>query len=168
MKLSLSRRSGCLELGRGLRNELPAGWSSLGRPISGSGFSVARVHRDMGPNRGTYRHVQSRMFNPCQNHHHTSSLPPSVDTTPFCTRADAHFSRACITVHNSRIDPHFSNVGAHRIGSKEKGICVAHFSALISISFVMSLSDGPLGRFPLVTSSPTCSLSRLSVLNLVW
>ena len=32
------------------------------------------------------------------------------DTTPTFTRADAHFSHAHITVHNSPIDPHFSNV----------------------------------------------------------
>ena len=51
---------------------------------------------------------------------------------------------------------------AHGNGSKVKGIRVAHFSSPISISFVMSLLDGPLGRFLPVTSSPTCSLSRPS------
>ena len=86
------------------------------------------------------------------------SATKNVDTTPNCTCADAHFSRAHIAVHNSQ---HFSNVGTpHRL--RVKGICVAHFSALMSISFVMSLLDGPLGRYLPVTSSPTCSLSRPS------
>ena len=86
------------------------------------------------------------------------SATGSVDTTPTCTPADAHFSRARIAVHSSQ---HFSHVGPpHWL--RVKGICVAHFSALMSISFVMSLSDGPLGRYPPVTSSPACSLSRPS------
>ena len=56
-----------------------------------------------------------------------------VDTTPACTRADAHFSRAHITVHNLHMEPHFSNVGTpHRL--QVKGICVAHFSEVIFIS----------------------------------
>ena len=54
------------------------------------------------------------------------SATGGVDTTPTCTRADAHFSRAHITVHNSFIDPYFSNVGTpHWL--KVTGICVAHF-----------------------------------------
>ena len=54
---------------------------------------------------------------------------------------------------------HFSIVDTPR-WFKVKGICVAHFSALISISFFMSLMDGPLGRFPRVTSSPTSFAGR--------
>ena len=41
-------------------------------------------------------------------------------------------------------------------------MCVAHFSALISISFVTSFLEGPLGRFPPVAPSLACSLSRPS------
>ena len=65
----------------------------------------------------------------------TAVSATSVDTTPTCTRAHAHFSRAHITVHNSYTDPHFSNVSTpHWL--KAKGICVAHFPALISISLL--------------------------------
>ena len=68
-----------------------------------------------------------------------------------CAHHSAQFTQHCT----------LSNVGTpHWL--KVKGICVAHFSALISVSFVMSLLDGPLGRFPPVTSSPSCSLSRPS------
>ena len=48
-----------------------------------------------------------------------------VELTPTCTRADAHVSRAHITVR-LRIDPQFSNVGTPP-WLKVKGICVAHF-----------------------------------------
>ena len=41
-----------------------------------------------------------------------------ADTTPACTRADAHFFRAHITVHNSHIDPHFSKCCHIDIGSR--------------------------------------------------
>ena len=53
-----------------------------------------------------------------------SSSSASVDTTPTCTRADAKFSRAHITVHNSLIEPH---------GLTQR-IIVAHFSKNIVIS----------------------------------
>ena len=88
----------------------------------------------------------------CQTH--TSC----VDTTPTCTRADALFCRAHLTVHNLL---HFANVGTP-YWLKVKGFCVAHFSALISISFSMSLLNVPLVRFPPVTSSLTCPVSRTS------
>ena len=45
---------------------------------------------------------------------------------------------------------------------KVKGICIAHFSAHIAISFALSLLHVPSVRFPPVTSSPTCSLSKSS------
>ena len=65
-----------------------------------------------------------------------------MDITPTSTRAEAHFFM--------RTSQHFSsNVGTpHWL--KVKGICVAHFSALIS-----TLLDGPLGRFP-----PCCCLAN--------
>ena len=54
---------------------------------------------------------------------------------------------------------HFSNVGTpHRL--KVKGISFAHFSALVSISFAMSLLNVPCVRFPPLMSSLACSLSR--------
>ena len=50
----------------------------------------------------------------------------SVDTTHDFTRADAHFFRAHITVHNSHIDPHFPDVGTpHWL--KVKGISAVYF-----------------------------------------
>ena len=82
-----------------------------------------------------------------------------VDTTPTCTRADAHnFSRAHITVHNSQ---HFSKCGHTALPQGERNLCCAFLRTHFHL-VVMFLSDGLLGRFPPVTSSPTCSLSRPS------
>ena len=78
-----------------------------------------------------------------------------VDTVPSCTRADAHSSRAHITVHNSVIDPHSSNVVTSALSRDTKGsvslISQKHFHL-----FVLSLLGVPFVRFP------TCSLSRPS------
>ena len=95
------------------------------------------------------------------------SLPPSADTAPTCTRADAHSSRAHITVQNSHIDPHFSNVGTpHWL--KEKGICVAHFSEIIfiSLSCLCWMSSWSLHSGHVFTN--LLCVKTLSVLNLVW
>ena len=46
-----------------------------------------------------------------------------VDTTPTCTRADAHFSRANITMHNSLIDPHSSNVVTSALAQGTRDEC---------------------------------------------
>ena len=85
---------------------------------------------------GCVRQIRLSSSSPCLNLFAlatTFQKGASVNTAPTCTRADAHSSRAHITVHNLHIDPHFSNVCTpHWL--KEKGICVAHFSALISIS----------------------------------
>ena len=88
----------------------------------------------------------------CQTH--TSC----VDTTPTCTRADALFCRAHVTVHNLQ---HFANVGTP-YWLKVKGFCVAHFFELTSISFSMSLLNVPLVRLPPVSSSLTSPVSRTS------
>ena len=56
---------------------------------------------------------------------------------------------------------HFANVGTP-YWLKVKGFFVVHFSALISISFVMSLLNVPLVRFTPVLSSLTCLVSRTS------
>ena len=58
------------------------------------------------------------------------SATGGVDTTPTCTRADAHFSRAHITVHSSLIRTF--PTWAHRIGSRYKeSVSRIYFSALI-------------------------------------
>ena len=76
------------------------------------------------------------------------SATGGVRTTPTCTRADAHFSRAHITVHNPHIDLHFFQCCHIGIGI---------FTSL-SCPCWMSLSS----RFPPVASSPISSLSRPS------
>ena len=48
-----------------------------------------------------------------------------VDTTPTCTRAGAHFSGAHITVHNSHVDPHFSNVVTSTLAQGKRIQCRA-------------------------------------------
>ena len=60
------------------------------------------------------------------------------------------------TIHTAL---HFSNVGTPR-WPKVKGICVAHFSSIISISCAMSWLNVPFVRFPPVTSSLPCSLCQ--------
>ena len=66
-----------------------------------------------------------------------ASASKSVDTTPSCTRVDAHFSRAHITVHNSHIDPHFSNVVTSKLAHGKRNQCRAflqHHSHLVVMS----------------------------------
>ena len=71
------------------------------------------------------------------------------DTTPTCTRADAHFSRAHITVHNSFIGPHSSNVVTSTLAQGKRDQCRAFLknlvissscSCLVFFSFVSLLS----------------------------
>ena len=109
------------------------------------------------------------MFNPCQNHHHLPpslnpppSLPPSVDTTPTCTRADARFSRAFITVHNSRIDGHTA------LAQGKRNLCCAflctrfHFFCHVLVRW----SSWSLPSCHVFTN--LLFVKTLSVLNLVW
>ena len=52
-----------------------------------------------------------------------------VDTTPICTRADAHFSRLHITVHNSLVDPHSFNVVTSALAQGTRDQCRAFLFA---------------------------------------
>ena len=88
-----------------------------------------------------------------------------VDTTPTCTRADAHF--IVRTSHYTiptliRTFP----MWAHSLGLKVKGIWVSHLFATRSQIDVMSLSEGSLGRFPLfeqlALSRPSASSTSLA------
>ena len=49
----------------------------------------------------------------------------AADTTPTCTRAGAHFSRAHITVHSSHFDPHFSHVVTSTLAQGKRNQCRA-------------------------------------------
>ena len=55
----------------------------------------------------------------------------AVNTTPTRTRADAHFYRADTTVHNSHIDPHFSNAMHTTLAQGRRNPC-QHFFTTIS------------------------------------
>ena len=70
-----------------------------------------------------------------------------VDTTPACTRAYAHFSRALFTRDNCTC--------GSRLFSVARFLKHSHLS-------VMSLLGVPVSRFCPIASSPTCSLSRHS------
>ena len=61
-----------------------------------------------------------------------------VDTTSSCTRADAHFSRAHITMHNSLIDPHSSNVVTSALAQGTRDECREFLKKHCHL-FVMSL-----------------------------
>ena len=89
---------------------------------------------------------------------------PIVDTTPTCTRADVHFSRAHITVHNSLILSTLFQCCHIGIGSRWKGsVSRTSQKTLSSLRHVLvSLFGVPFLRFSLVASSLTCSLSRPS------
>ena len=78
-----------------------------------------------------------------QTHATRCTRTPTVDTTLTCTRADAHFSRAHITVRNSHIDPHFSNMGTS-ISAQGKGHQCRAFLQNHSHLVVMSLSSTSL------------------------
>ena len=75
-----------------------------------------------------------------------------VDTTPTCTRADAHVSRAHIAVHSSLINPMPWFV--------ELGISVAHFSKILSC--LRHVVCSPAGRPQLMACPFSSHLSRPS------
>ena len=72
----------------------------------------------------------------------------NVDTTPSCTRSDAHCAL-------------FFQCGHTALAQGTRNLFCAFLCAHFHL-VVMSLLDGPLGRFPPVTSSPASSLSRPS------
>ena len=50
----------------------------------------------------------------------------TVDTTPTCSRSDAHFSRVHITVHKSHIDPHFAKTVTLALAQGKRNLCRAY------------------------------------------
>ena len=96
----------------------------------------------------TAQHHMGRLFRECGRWRkgRMGDAAWNVDTTPTCTRADAHFSRAHITVHNSHIDPHFSNVVTSTLAQVKRNRCRAflqnHFHLI-----VMSLLNVLFVRF---------------------
>ena len=89
------------------------------------------------------------------------SATGGVDTTPAQTHANAHFSRAQITVHNSYSTALFQ-CGHTALAQGEEEFVSRISSAFISISLDVSLLNVPFSRFPQVLSSPTCPTLRTS------
>ena len=54
-----------------------------------------------------------------------------VWTTLTCTRADAHCSRAHITVHKSLVDPHSSNVVTSALAQDTRYQCRAFLKTIV-------------------------------------
>ena len=96
------------------------------------------------------------------------SATGGVNTKPTCTRADAHFSRAHLTVHSSYSTAPFP-MWEHRIGSRyKKNLCraflCAHFHLVCHVNVERSVCPFPSG--PVLTYM-LCA-KNLSDLNIVW
>ena len=113
---------------------------------------------------GCVRQIRLSSSSPCLNLFALATTfqeGASVNTTPTCPGADAHVSRAHITVHHSLIVPHSSNVVTSTLAQGKRDQCRAFLKHHCHL-FVVSLSGVPFVRFPPVASPPTCCLSRPS------
>ena len=88
------------------------------------------------------------------------SATGGVGTTPTCTRADAHFSRAHNTVHNSLIDPHALAQGKRNLCS---AFVCTRFHLVCHVLFERSFCPSPSGH----VLTYMLFVKTLSVLNLV-
>ena len=99
--------------------------------------------------------------------HSCGAVGISVDTTPTCTREDAHFSREHIAVRNSCSTTLFQR-WAHRIGSSNRNLCCAflctHFHLVCHVLVRWSALSIPFGH----VLTYMLFVKTLSILNLVW